>query len=209
MGPRKTKNPSRAPAPRQPLRRSTDAVKDATLAAAYEQLTEVGLAGVSVDEVSRISGVAKTTIYRHWPTRAALLLDACIKCAPRVQVPETGSLKGDLLAVASEMARRLRTEKWASALPSVIDAAERDADIADLQKRQHAGMMAVFGAIAENAIRRGDVAARPDVSELTALIAGPLFYRRWFSRQQIDERFVRSIVEKALAETSNKPYRQS
>jgi AcrR family transcriptional regulator len=46
-------------------------VKAASLAAAYELLTEAGLSGVSFDEVSRRSGVAKTTIYRYWPTRSA------------------------------------------------------------------------------------------------------------------------------------------
>jgi len=59
----------------EPLRRSKEAVMAASLAAAYELLTEFGLSGVSIDEVSRRSGVAKTTIYRHWPSRTALLFD--------------------------------------------------------------------------------------------------------------------------------------
>ena len=47
------------------------------LATAFELLSESGVGGFSVDEVARRSGVAKTTIYRQWPTREALVLDAC------------------------------------------------------------------------------------------------------------------------------------
>src|ERR1700730_12254237 len=161
-----------SPKSAEPLRRSKEAVKGATLAAAYELLTETGLSGVSVDEVSRRSGVAKTTIYRYWPTRSALLLEACMQFAPRLQAPNTGTLRGDLIAVALAMAQRVQNSRWSSALPSIVDAAERDGEIAELQARQHAGMMAAFGAIAARAQERGELDDSYDASELTASIAG-------------------------------------
>ncbi len=64
-------------------------------------MTRSGLGGVSIDEVARASGVAKTTIYRHWPTRAALLIDACSQLGGPHEAPDTGSLRGDLYALAS------------------------------------------------------------------------------------------------------------
>ena len=182
----------------EPLRRSKEAVKMASLAAAYELMTESGLSGVSVDEVSRRSGVAKTTIYRHWPSRSALLLEACMQFAPRLQTPNTGSLRDDLTALALGLAERLRTGRWSSAMPSIIDAAERDMEVAEFQSRTHAGMMSGFGAIAARAQERGELGPNFDVSGLTAAIAGPLFYRRWFSRQELDDAFVRGVVERAL-----------
>jgi AcrR family transcriptional regulator len=170
----------------------------ASLAAAYELLTEFGLGGVSVDEVSRRSGVAKTTIYRYWPSRSALFLEAHKQFGPRLQAPNTGTLKGDLTAIAMAMAQRLKTGGWSSVVPSVIDAAERDKQIAELHSRQHAGMMAAFGPVAARALARGELGPNFDVSELTAAIAGPLFYRRWFSRQELDDAFIRDVVERAL-----------
>ena len=181
-----------------PPRRSTEAVKAASLAAAYELLTEVGLSGVSFDEVSRRSGVAKTTIYRYWPTRSALLFGAVMQFAPRLQTPATGSLRGDLTALALGLAGRLQTGGWSSAMPSIIDAAERDNEVAELQSRTHAGMMSGFGTIVAQAQARGELSPDFDVSELTAAIAGPIFYRRWFSRQELDDAFVRGVVERAL-----------
>ena len=120
--------------------------------------------------------------------------------APRLEPPDTGSLRGDVTAVALAMAKRLQTGQWSSVLPSIIDAAERDKEIAELQARQHAGMMSAFGAIAARAQERGEVGTAFDASALTAAIAGPLFYRRWFSRQKIDDAFVRGVVERALSQ---------
>jgi AcrR family transcriptional regulator len=181
-----------------PIRRSKEAVKAASLAAAYELLTEAGLSGVSFDEVSRRSGVAKTTIYRYWPSRSALLFDAVMQFAPRLQTPNTGTFEEDLTALALGLAERLQTGRWSSAMPSIIDAAERDEEIAELQTRTHAGMISGFSVIAARAQERGELDASFDVSELTAAIAGPIFYRRWFSRQQIDDAFVRGVVQRAL-----------
>ncbi|WP_319448724.1 MULTISPECIES: TetR/AcrR family transcriptional regulator [unclassified Mycobacterium] len=181
-----------------PQRRSKEAVKSASLAAAYELLTEAGFSGVSFDEVSRRSGVAKTTIYRYWPTRSALLFDAVMQFAPRLPTPATGNLQADLTALALALAQRLQTGRWSSALPSIIDAAERDQEVADLQLRTHAGMISGFSTIAARAQERGELDASFDVSELTANIAGPIFYRRWFARQEIDDAFVCRVVERAL-----------
>ena len=88
-------------------------------------------------------------------------------------------------------------------MPSIIDAAERDKEVAEFQSRTHAGMMSGFGAIAARAQERGELGPNFDVSGLTAAIAGPLFYRRWFSRQELDDAFVRGIVERALGWDSN------
>src|SRR6202042_3535784 len=81
--------------------------KAAVLAQTYELLSEGGIGGVSIDEVSRRSGVSKTTIYRHWPSRAALLMDACSKIGPAPVIPDTGTLKGDVTALATSLAQQL------------------------------------------------------------------------------------------------------
>jgi AcrR family transcriptional regulator len=173
--------------------------KKAVLAATFQLLGEQGLGGASVDEVSKRSGVAKTTIYRHWPSRTALLIEACSSMGTRPQVPDTGSFKGDLTALVTHMAARLRGDRWATILPSIIDAAERDPEIASVHTRLHAGFMAPLYAVIERAQGKGEVAEALDPSEIVASVVGPLFYRRWFSRQPLDERFVGSIVEAVVS----------
>jgi AcrR family transcriptional regulator len=172
--------------------------KLAVMAATYELLTESGLAGVSVDEVSARSGVAKTTIYRHWPSRSALLVDACSKVGSNFDLPDTGTLRGGLVKLTTEMAARLKVKKFSSAVPSVIDAAERDPEIAAVYGRVHAGFMAPLYAVLERGQERGELPRNAVPAEIVAAIAGPLFYRRWFSRERLDDRFVQGVVERAL-----------
>jgi AcrR family transcriptional regulator len=171
--------------------------KAAVLAATYELLSEVGLAGASVDEISKRCGVAKTTIYRHWPSRAKLLLDACSKLSTEFPAPETGTLRGDLTALATAIAQRLESN-FATILPSILDAAERDPEIAVIFAQLHAGVLAPVLAVIEGAQQRGELPRKQRAGHLVARIVGPLFYRRWFAREPVDVEFVRSVVENAL-----------
>src|SRR5438874_1822758 len=160
------------------VQRSRKAVLTATL----QLLAEAGLNGVSVDEVSRRSGVAKTTIYRHWPSREALLLDACSQLSSRPPVPDTGKLRSDLEKLVSGAVVRLQ-QPWATVLPSIIDAAERDKDLAKLQARIHAQIRVPFVKVIERAQERGELPRSQNAQELVAAILGPMLYRRFFSRE--------------------------
>lgn len=172
--------------------------KRVVLETTYRLLTEVGLSGVSVDEVCRKSGVAKTTIYRHWSSREALLLDACATMGPKSQAPDTGSFKGDIGTFVGQIAQRLRTAPWAMVLPSIVDAAERDQQLAKVQARIHGEMRSPVRMIVERAQHRGELPKRLDPSHVIAQILGPLFYRRWFSREPLDERFLDGIVARMV-----------
>jgi AcrR family transcriptional regulator len=178
--------------------------KKAVLTATFRLMSEEGLSGVTVDTVSKRSGVAKTTIYRHWPSRGALLLEACSKLGENAAagrpglLPDTGSLKDDATVLALDFARRLRTAKWASVLPSIVDAAERDSEIARLHLDMHALFMAGFRKVIERAELRGQLPPGLTQADVLAAIVGPLFYRRWFTREPLDERFARQVVANAV-----------
>lgn len=172
--------------------------KAAVLAETYRQLSQSGINGVSIDEVSRLSGVSKTTIYRHWPSRSSLLIDACSRLGKAGDAPDTGSLRGDIGILANYLAEQLRTATWTSIYPSIIDAAERDPDIAAMQSALHKGFMAPFNTVVERAKARGEIPSDKPASDLIAAIVGPLFFQRWFSKEAIDERFVESIVDAAV-----------
>jgi len=172
--------------------------KETVLAAAYEMLSEAGLGGFSIDAVSRRSGVAKMTIYRHWPSRAALLLDACSRMATPAEVPATGDLRGDILQLASGVARQMQSKRWSSLLPSIIDAAERDPELAALHARQNAAVTAAFRAVIDRAKSSGELPDGVDTTAMIAMVMGPLVYRRWFSRETIEPAFVETVVDNAL-----------
>ena len=167
--------------------------QERVLATTIELLYEAGL-GLSVDEVSRRCGVAKTTIYRHWPTRAALVLEACAKLTPEPQVPDHGSFVRDVSDLVETLAKLLNTARWTAVLPSIVDAAERDAEVAAVFSQIQAGHAAPFHEIIRRAQRRGELAKEIDPGTVVAMLLGPLFYRRWFSREPIGKAFTRALI---------------
>jgi AcrR family transcriptional regulator len=172
--------------------------RQTVLAAAFELLSETGVGGFSVDEIARRSGIAKTTIYRHWPTREALVIDACSRISAKQEAPDTGSLEGDLTAILTNIAHLLETANWSSVLPSIVDTAERDPEFADIHSQIQRGHAAPLREALDRAVDRGELPIDADLSTLVAALLGPLFYRRWFSREAIDGRFVKAIITRAI-----------
>ena len=174
--------------------------RERVLTATLDLLMETGLGELTIDEVSRRSGVAKTTIYRHWANRSALVIDACSRMTDGEQAPpDTGSLEGDLSAILTNIADLLGTARWSSILPSIVDAAEHDPEFAGIHSSIQRGHAAPLRAALDRAARSGEVPSTADRSAIAAALLGPLFYRRWFSREHIDAEFVNLVIRSAIA----------
>lgn len=174
--------------------------RSAILAETYRQLSRNGIGGVSIDTIARESGVSKMTIYRHWRSRSALLMDACASMRPTVTLPDTGNLRSDLLALLTGLVQQLETGVWSTVYPSILDATERDKEIAALQGQLHRSAMAPLESVLERAREHGDPALEGRVtSDLVASLVGPLVFRRWFSRETIETSFVAALVDAVLA----------
>jgi AcrR family transcriptional regulator len=178
------------------IRRSRERVLTTT----FDLLVESGVGGLTVDDVARRSGVAKTTIYRHWPSREALVIDACSRITDEQEVPDTGSLDGDVTAILTNIGHLLGTARWSTVLPSIIDVAERDSEFADIHRRIQHGHAAPLREVIDRAAGRGEIAPAVDRSAMIAELMGPLFYRRWFSREPIDEPFITRIVKNVISD---------
>lgn len=176
------------------VRHSKEVVMDTT----YALLSEEGLAGVTVDAVARRSGVAKTTIYRHWPSREALLLDACAQMGPHFDVPDAGSLPKDLRALVQRVVEQLLSGPYAAILLSLMDAAERNPDLAALLAAAQAKLVEGVRTVLARARVRGELRRLPDASDVAALIVGPLLYRRLFSHEPLPEAFFRLVVDNVV-----------
>ena len=163
-----------------------------------ELLSQTGVGGFTVDEVARRSGVAKTTIYRHWPSREALVLDVASRLSAEQEVPDTGSLTDDVTAILRHIGHLLGTARWSSVVPSLVDVAERDREFAAVHADIQRGHAAALRHILERAADRGQLPAKADPSQIISVLMGPLYYRRWFSREPIDDQFVDAVVQSAL-----------
>ena len=166
----------------------------AVLETTFELLYESGVGGFSVDEVARRSGVPKTTIYRHWPTREALVIDACSRITDEQLVPDTGSVEADLRVILTNIAAQLQSANWASVLPSIVDLAERERQYAEVHSRIQHGHAAPLRRVLERGIEAGALPPNTEVSVIIAALLGSLFYRRWYSREPIDDEFGSALI---------------
>ena len=124
-------------------------------------------------------------------------MDACSQLSSKPQVPDTGNMRKDIEMLARGMAIRLR-EPWSTVLPSIIDAAERNKDLASLQSKIHAQMRAALLQALERGQQRGELSSTQEAREIVSSIMGPLLYRRYFSRETVDETFAMRVVDRAL-----------
>ncbi len=169
--------------------------RERILTTTLDLLTGAGLDDLTIDEISRTSGVAKTTIYRHWPNRSALVIDACLRMTDSEEAPpDTGSLEGDVRAILSHIAELLATARWSSIVPSIVDVAEHDPAFADIHRQIQRRHAAPLRSALDRAALRREIPSTADRDAMAAALLGPLFYRRWFSREQIDAAFLEMIV---------------
>jgi len=109
----------------------SEAADRAILRAATDLLAERGLAGMSMEEVAARAGVGKATVYRRWRSRGALALDAFMAEFQALQpLPDTGTLRGDLLAALRAWVRAVTRTPAGRILAGLIAAAQEDPELA-------------------------------------------------------------------------------
>jgi AcrR family transcriptional regulator len=162
-------------------------------------LIERGYDGLAIEAVAEHAGVAKTTIYRHWPTKELLVVEAvrCLKDPP--PVPDTGDVRDDLRTLMRGLAVGLRRSRWSNVLPIIVDAAERHPELRRLHRELVRERQNPSRIVLERAIERGDLPADADVELGVTLLAGPLFYRRLISQASLRPAFVDQVVDATLA----------
>jgi AcrR family transcriptional regulator len=145
------------------------------LSAALDLLAERGIAGTTVEAISERCGVAKTTIYRQWDGQPALVLDAFRSVLGPPPDPNTGTLRGDLLALLTGYATALSDRRATGLMFALIDAAERDPAYAHLHRREAEGRHGVIRAVIARGVARGKLPAGTDPRGGSA---GPRPHRR-------------------------------
>lgn len=168
------------------------------IAAAVELLCEHGAAGLTIEGVAARSGVAKTTIYRHFADRDAIHIAAAEALGTPIEVHVTGQVVDDVRAALVALAARLRDGQFAAVLATCIDAAERSERMADLTVASCQARRGWLLGRLRLAVEQGELDPRTDVDLLVSQLAGPLFFRRLVSRQPVDDGLVDAIVATVL-----------
>jgi AcrR family transcriptional regulator len=189
-----------APAPKRGRPRSEKA-RHAILEAAAKLLLLRGLGAVSMDAVAETAGVSKATIYRWWPSKEMLALDALLEWAgASAPARDTGALRGDLLALVRPWVREIRRQPYGRVIAALVTEAQSDPQFAEAYRTRFVEPRreAMRAALAR-AIERGEAPADLEVEVAVDLIYGPLYHRLLHGHAPLSGRFGEAVVDMALA----------
>lgn len=168
------------------------------LATAADVLREEGLAGLTIEAVAARSGVAKTTIYRQFDDREALHVAALEMVSCPVQMGHTDDLVADVTSYCQGLAAKLRDGEFGGLLSTAVDGSERSPSLSATMREVSAGRRKALHQRLRAAMTAGDLPAGTDLEVLTGLLVGPIFYRRFFSREPIGAAYVARNVAAVL-----------
>jgi AcrR family transcriptional regulator len=183
---------------RRPGGRSARVRRD-VLAATVDVLAEQGVAGFSIDAVAARAGVSKTTVYRRWPTTAALMTDAASAVLEMaIPVPNTGAVRTDLARVLEEALAFVTSPLGQALVHAALGAPDRAEVSASLQLLWNR-RFARLGEIIRRAVDRGELPRTVDGRFLLELLAAPLYFRLFIEREKVDRRYLKRVVDHLLA----------
>lgn len=160
-------------------RRRGDALHTAIFAATLAELAEVGYAGLTMERVAERAAASKASVYRRWPSRMELALDAVRSLVPDPDAPpDTGTLRGDLLALMQIMAALLAGPAGEAVRGVLGDALPDAARTAELRRRSPGNSGRAMREIARRAVARGEI--DPALVSERRLEVGPALLRHHF-----------------------------
>jgi AcrR family transcriptional regulator len=174
---------------------------DRVLSAAHSILSGDGYAGMTMERVAAESGVAKTTLYRRWPTKAALCMDLYLDVAAHeLRDPDTGDIARDLKRIADTVVRLQTRTVAGPAFVGLIAEAQvnpetRPAFLAEFAGRRRQLTRRVL----RRAIERGELRADTDIDLVIDALGGAVTFRLLQGHAPITTRFTGALVNLVLS----------
>ncbi|RBY83802.1 TetR family transcriptional regulator [Geodermatophilus sp. TF02-6] len=184
-------------------RRRGPVLRAAVLQAALDELTDVGYAALTIDRVAERARTGKATVYRYWPSKLELALDAVRSALPDpasdpASLPDTGSLRGDLLALLRATARLLAGPAGEALRGLLSDALREPGRVWEIRQHHRGTGRRATEEVIARAVARGEV--DPALVTPRRLEAGEALLRHHFlfDRPPITDEVVVGIVDEVL-----------
>ncbi len=170
------------------------AILDATL----ELLVEVGFSALTVEGVATRAGVGKATIYRRWPSKLPLVIEAFSQL-PQLEEVDTGNLVDDLKKMLRSYLQLFYTTPLAAVLPSLAGERAHDPQLSERFDPVIRGRRQPLVRALERAVDRGELSPDLDLDLAADLIVGPIAVRLFFTGGKVSPRMVGPMVDLALS----------
>jgi AcrR family transcriptional regulator len=172
--------------------------RGAVLSAARDLLAERGYEAFTVEAVVARSGVAKTTIYRHWRSRTDLLHDALSSAKPARAAQSTGHLEADLNNLLRGVVAATDRDVYLRSMPSLVAAAQHDPELRELHNRLADERSQCLRDLLSAAQDRGELRDDCDIELIAHTLIGVVFVRRIFRGLPVDEPQIAEVVSTVL-----------
>jgi AcrR family transcriptional regulator len=184
-----------AAAPARIGRPRDEAARDAILRSANAILEEKGIGGFTIEAVAARAGVAKTTIYRWWPSKGALAMAGFLaETAPKIPYPNSGSARADLISQLRRVAS-VYGGKTGRVLAAILAEGQRDpntmtAYIEGYARPRREAAKAILSA----GIERGELRADIDLEATVDVLYGPIYYRMLVPLAPLDPKWAEKMA---------------
>jgi AcrR family transcriptional regulator len=173
---------------------------EAVLTQALEELAEAGLEGFSVERVARRAEVNKTSVYRRWPTREALVAAALegVLGSVAARVPDTGTLRGDLLGLLEPVAAFLSARTGQAVLRAALSESSASSVAALAARLLTQQTVNPVVALVARARRRGEWRGGVSGEQLVFTLVGAVMHRAMLEHRPLSKRWLASLVDLVL-----------
>jgi len=179
--------------------RSRDASRDDALRrAALDLVTEIGYDRMTMDAVAARAGAGKATVYRRWSSKAELVGDALAHAHLAGGTPDTGSLRGDLAALAGYLSSGQEPLYKARLITGLASAMLADTELRRAFETFTPPAERAVATIVDRALARGEIAAPADPAMIAAILPALGLHRLIFTGEGPDPEYAAAVIDNVL-----------
>jgi AcrR family transcriptional regulator len=184
----------------RPRGRPRSAIADQAIReAAVDLLAERGFEGFSVEDVADRAGVSKATVYRRYPSKVDLVVEAgsCL-ATDEIRFPDTGNLRDDVRGLARSLVNAFENTRAGKVMPVMTFERRRYPELDAGYRRFLADRKARTRAVLRRAVQRGELPGDTDIGVMSSMLVGPIFHRLMITQEPLNDAFVDALVDALL-----------
>lgn len=167
--------------------------------AALAEFGQAGYGGFTMESVAQRAGVAKSTVYRHWDSKLALIADALeILNEQPAPEPDDCTPRERVERLLRHLAEIVEDSTFSACIPALVDAAERDAAVRTFHHRYSASRRQTLVDAIAAGVASGDFPTGLDPDLASLALAGPIFYRRLMTGDPLGSALIPELINTVL-----------
>jgi AcrR family transcriptional regulator len=178
----------------------SDQAHQAILAASLEEVFAVGFRALSIDMIASKAGVGKATIYRRWPNKAAVVMDAFLaEVGPGTGFPRAARALDRIRMQMKAQSKAFRS-RYGVLIKSLLGEAQFDPELAEaFRERWIMPRRQLAREVLEEAIQQGDLRDDIDIETAIDMLYAPIYYRLQIETGPISEKYVDGVFGQVMA----------